>query len=162
MNNLIVDSSLNASLNSSTKSDSLIKFIIFEIGKLTLALPILHVQKIIKQNEVHGSGLSHINLTHLPDKEVTIVDLHQKLFGVSLTHQNTTGYFIISQDIAGEALGIVVAAPPTLIEIPIDQIRLIPDSYRRSDTLEIASHVAIIPQNDKTWTVFILDLSRLV
>lgn len=162
MSNLIVDSSLNTSLNSSVKTNYSIKLLVFEIGKLTLALPILHVKKIIKQNEVHGSGLSHINLTHLPDTEVAIIDLHQKLFGVSLTDQKTTGYFIISKDIAGETLGIAISAAPTLIEVSSDQIRLIPDTYRRADTLEIASHVAIIPQNDITLTVFILDLLRLV
>lgn len=158
MGNLIVDSSLNTS----AKTNSLIKLLVFEIGKLTLALPILQVQKVVKQNEVHGSGLSHVNLAHLAEQEVAIIDLHRKLFGVSITQAEATGYFIITKNIAGEPLGIVVSQAPTLIDIPIEQIRLLPDSYRRADTLEIASHVAIIPQNDATLTIFILDLSRLV
>ena len=158
MGNLIVDSSLNTS----AKTNSLIKLLVFEIGKLTLALPILQVQKVVKQNKVHGSGLSHVNLTHLAEQEVAIIDLHRKLFGVSLTQAEATGYFIITKNIAGEPLGIVVSQAPTLIDVPIEQIRLLPDSYRRADTLEIASHVAIIPQNDATLTIFILDLSRLV
>lgn len=158
MSNLILDSSLNTS----AKINSLIKLLVFEIGKLTLAIPILQIQKIVRQSEVHGSGLSHINLTHLADQEVAIVDLHQKLFGVSHTQAENTGYFIISKNIAGEPLGILVSKSPTLIDVSTDQVRLIPNSYRRADTLEIASHVAIIPQNDATTTIFILDLSRLV
>ncbi len=158
MSNLIVDSSLNTS----AKTNSLIKLLVFEIGKLTLALPILQVQKVVKQSEVHGSGLSHVNLTHLAEQEVAIVDLHQKLFGVSITQAEATGYFIISKNIAGEPLGIVVSQTPTLIDVPVEQIRLLPDSYRRADTLSIASHVAIIPQNDANITVFMLDLSRLI
>ena len=158
MSNLIVDSSLNTS----AKTNSLIKLLVFEIGKLTLALPILQVQKVVKQNEVHGSGLSYVNLTHLAEQEIAIVDLHQKLFGVSLTQAEATGYFIITKNIAGESLGIVVSQAPTLIDVQREQIRVLPDSYRRADTLSIASHVAIIPQNDTTSTIFILDLSRLV
>ncbi len=160
MSNLIADP--NSNLNISPKSNAPIKLLVFEVGKLTLALPILQVQKIVKQNEVHGSGLSHVNLSHLAEEEIAIVDLHQKLFGVSLTNQGTTGYFIITKDIAGEPLGIVLQQPPTLVDVTVDRIRLIPNSYRRADTLEIASHVTVIPQAETTRTVFILDLTRLI
>lgn len=158
MSNLIVDSHLHKSV----PSDVLIKLLVFEIGKLTLALPILQVQKVVKQMEVYGSGLSHVNLTHFPEQEIAIVDLHQKLFGVSLT-QSDTGYFIISKNIAGEPLGIVVSQAPTLIDVFLEQIRLLPDAYRRADTLAIASHVTVIPdRDDVTKTIFILDLTSLV
>ena len=158
MSNLIVDSSFNTS----AKTNSVLKLLVFEIGKLTLALPILQVQKVVKQNEVHGSGLSHVSLTHLAEQEVAIIDLHQKLFGVSLTQAEATGYFIITKNIAGEPLGIVVSKAPTLIDVPQERIRLLPDSFRRADTLSIASHVARIPQNGVTLTIFILDLLTLI
>jgi chemotaxis signal transduction protein len=158
MPNLIVDSPLHRSI----PSDTSIKLLVFEIGKLTLALPILQVQKVVKQMEVYGSGLSHVNLTHFPEQEIAIVDLHQKLFGVSRT-QSDTGYFIISKNIAGEPLGIVVSQAPTLIDVFLEQIRLLPNSYRRADTLAIASHVTVIPgKNDVTKTIFIVDLTSLV
>ena len=160
MSNLIVDSGLN--ISNKVNTNTLIKLLVFEIGKLTLALPILQVQKVIKQDRVHGSGLSYVNLTHLPEQEIAIVDLHQKLFGVSLTQAESTGYFIISKNITGEPLGIVVAQAPTLIDVPLQQIRLLPDSYRRADTLEIASHVTVYSRGDDSQTVFILDLTRLV
>ena len=158
MSNLLVDSSSSVS----TKSDSLIKLLVFEIGKLTLALPILQVQKVVKKSQVHGSGLSHVNLFHLPEQEIAIVDLHQKLFGVSLTQSEFEGYFIISKNVAGEPLGIVINQAPTLIDVSLEQIRLLPDAYRRSDTLEIASHVTTVSQPDITATIFILDLTRLI
>jgi chemotaxis signal transduction protein len=159
MSNLIV----NSGLNRSVPSDVSIKLLVFEIGKLTLALPILQVQKVVKQLEVYGSGLSHVNLTHLPEQEIAIVDLHQKLFGVSLTQAEATGYFIICKNIAGEPVGIIVSQAPTLIDVSLEQIRLLPDAYRRADTLEIASHVTVIPDQDvATKTIFILDVTRLV
>ncbi|WP_319422323.1 hypothetical protein [Pleurocapsa sp. FMAR1] len=57
----------------------------------------------------------------------------------------------------------MVAESPSLIDVPAAQIRLIPNAYRQADTLKIASHVTVIPQDDNTaLTVFILDLARLV
>jgi chemotaxis signal transduction protein len=161
MTNLTINPTIN---KLSANKNSVIKLLVFDMGKLTLALPILQVQKVIKHQPIHGSGLSHINLTHLEDQEVAIVDLHQKLFKISQSQiSSTTGYFIISKNITGEPLGIRVTEAPTLIDIPVANIRLIPDSYRRADTLAIASHVAVIPQKDDTaLTIFILDLKRLV
>jgi chemotaxis signal transduction protein len=160
MSNAIADSSLDISVH-----NHLIKLLVFEIGKLTLALPILQVQKIVKQSEVYGSGLSHVNLTHLPDQEIAIIDLHQKLFGSSRPTQESsefTGYFIISRNLGGEPLGIAVPQAPTLIDVSLEQIRQLPEAYRRADTLEIASHVIVIPQENTLRTIFILDLIRLV
>ena len=159
MSNLIVEhNSPSISHNSSS-----LKLLVFAIGKLTLALPILQVQKVVRYNPVHGSGLSHVNLTHIGDREIAIVDLHQKLFKVSLPQTlENKGYFIISKEIVQEPLGILVSDSPALIDVPVNQIRIIPDSYRRADTLEIASHVAVIPQDDNTsQTIFILDLKQL-
>ena len=145
----------------SVKGDATVELLVFAIGKLTLALPILQVQKVVRQSEVHGSGLSHINLTHLPEGEIAVVDLQQKLFGTSLTQSTATGYFIITQPVNAEPLGIVVSKPPSLIDVPLKQIRQLPDTYRRADTLAIASHVTVVADKEKSTTLFILDLARL-
>ena len=145
-------------------SDSLLKLLIFEVGKLTLALPIEQIKKVVKYTSVYGSGLSHISLAHLDDREITIVDLEQKLFKHSqIERDNFDGYFIITKDVIGESIGILVAKIPSLIDVPISQIRLIPNSYRHSDTLEIASHVTVITQKNKpSVTIFILDLNHSI
>jgi len=161
MSNLTVD--LNSQLIADSKK-SLIKLLVFKIGKLTLSLPILQVQKVIKHNPIHGSGLSHVNLTHLGNRDVAIVDLHHKLFNVSLAEASQAqGYFIISKNITGEPLGILVSEPPALIDVSPAQIRLIPESYRHADTLKIASHVTVISQEDgSSQTIFLLDLGSLI
>jgi len=160
MSNLIANPSSDK-LNNAKSTES-IKLLVFDIGKLTLALPILQVQKVIRQQEVHGSGLSYVNLLHLQEEEVTIVDLHQKLFGVSITQPESTGYFVLSKNVRGESLGIAVPQSPTLIDVSLDLIRLLPDTYRHADTLEIASYVTVIERDETTMTIFILDLARLV
>ena len=161
MRNLTIDA--NSKLISELGESSL-KLLVFKIDKLTLALPVLQVQKVIKYNLVHGSGLSYVNLTHLGDRDIAVVDLHQKLFKTSLPKlAENKGYFIISKNITGEQLGILVTEPPALVDVATKQIRMIPDAYRRSDTLQIASHVTVIEsENENSKTVFILDLGSLV
>ncbi len=143
--------------------NSSLKLVVFQIGKLTLSLPVEQVKKVTKYSQIHGSGLSYVNLTHLGEQEVTIIDLHQKIFKVSQNELSAEkGYFIITSDTNGDSLGIRVLQTPTLLDVPFSQIRILPISYRHADTLEIASHVAVIPQEDETLqTIFILDLDRL-
>ncbi|MEM9276880.1 MAG: chemotaxis protein CheW, partial [Cyanobacteria bacterium P01_F01_bin.143] len=96
-------------------------------------------------------------------QEVTTVDLHHKIFKVSQSEFSAEeGYFIITKNTTGDSLGIRVLHTPTLLDVPFSNIRILPLSYRHADTLEIASHVAIIPQEDETsQTIFILDVDCL-
>lgn len=160
-NNIIT---LTQEAKKTTNSHSLFKLLIFDIGILTLALPVEQVQKVIKHTTLYGSGLSHVNLVHLGQQEVAVIDLHQKLFKVSQPEIiDKKGYFIITKSVIGEPVGIIVAQAPSLIDVPLERVRTLPNSYRSADTLEIASHVAVIPQSeDKSLTIFILDLKRLI
>jgi chemotaxis signal transduction protein len=158
---------------------SQIKLLVFSIGKLSLALPVEQVQKVTKYTPIYGSGRSYVNLTLIGEQEITIVDLYQKLFNISYDELNIDGgYFILTKprpislikegkkvthDSIKETLGIRAIEAPHLIDISLSEIRTLPNSYRYSDTLEIASHVAIITQEDKTTqTIFILDLEHLI
>lgn len=148
----------------SNNSNSLLKLVVFDMGKLILALPVEQVKKVIKHSVIHGSGLSYVNLIHLGQEEVAVIDLHRKLFRVSQPEiKEKKGYFIITKSVIGEPLGIMVAQTPSLIDVPLDRVRTLPNSYRSADTLEIASHVAVIPSSEhKSLTIFILDLKRLI
>jgi chemotaxis signal transduction protein len=128
MNNMTVGISQTTIAANNAINNSLLKLLVFEVGKLVLALPIQQVQKVVRHNPIHGSGLSYVNLSHLGDQEVTVIDLHQKLFKVSQTETSGTGYFIISKNVTGEPLGIVVAQTPTIIDVPLAQIRTLPES----------------------------------
>ena len=139
-----------------------LKLIVFDIGKLTVAFPIERMHKIINRTPVHGSGLSHIGITHIDDREVTVVDLHQRLFGSAQADSPVEGYLVIVQGNQGELFSIPTVNAPTLMEVPLSRIRVLPESYRRSDTLGIASHVTLIPQPENPLTIFLLDVNRLL
>jgi purine-binding chemotaxis protein CheW len=140
-----------------------LKLLVFTIGKLNLALPVEYIQQVIKQAPVFGSGLSHTGVMHFKDKEITTIDLHKKLFKTSQTDESgVANYLILTTDIFGEEFGILVKDTPTLIDVPLSQMRALPESYRKADTLEIASHVSAIEYEKKSMTIFLLDIERLL
>ncbi len=163
MNSYLVNTVEPLESIASKSSNSLLKIVVFNIRNLTLSLPVKQVKKVVKKSNVYGSGLTYVNLTHLEEQEVMVVDLHQKLFKVSTSEfYNGKEYLIITKSLSDEPLGIVVTETPILMDIPLAQIRTIPNAYRHADTLGIASHVAVIPQpNESSQTIFILDLERL-
>lgn len=142
---------------------SFIKLIVFNIGRLNLALRIESVYKVVNHTSTYGSGMGAVGVTHLGEGEITVVDLHQRFFKASQMNESSlSGYLIVVQNTTGELYGIPVTETPALMEVPREMIRVLPESYRRSDTLDVASHVAVIPQEGTPLTIFVLDVDRLL
>lgn len=146
------------------QSTSVLKFVVFSMGSLSLALRIESVYKVVNHTSTHGSGLGSVGVTHLGDGEITVVDLHRRFFQSSqLTEVSSSVYLVVVQNTMGELYGIPVAETPALMEVPLSMIRVLPESYRRADTLDVASHVAVMPQDNGTpLTIFLLDVDRLL
>jgi purine-binding chemotaxis protein CheW len=142
---------------------NLTKLLTFKLGNLYLALPVEYVQKVVNYTTVYSSGLNETGIARVGDREITVIDLHKRLFKNSqVIEAGAKCYFIITKKIEGEEFGILVSQTPTLVDVPLAQIRTLPASYRRSDTLGIASHVTMIPQTEGQLTVFLLDLAQLI
>ena len=62
-----------------------IRLITMDLGKLTLGCRIETVYKVVKQSQIHSSGLGHTGLTHIDGYAAVVVDLHRKLFNVPTT-----------------------------------------------------------------------------
>ena len=139
----------------------LLKLVSFQIGSLNVALRIDAVKKIINRTTVYSSGLNHLGMAHVGNQEITVVDLHKRLFNVSqIQESGTQGYLILTKS-KSEPFGILVTETPTLMDVSLSHLRVLPESYRRADTLEIASHVAVIPPPTEM-TVFLLDVERIL
>ncbi|MEP1060695.1 MULTISPECIES: chemotaxis protein CheW [Cyanophyceae] len=156
--------SVNASMTDirqakTTVTAPTLKAIACKIGHLNLAIRIESVDKILKQTPVYSSGLNSVGIAHVGDREVTVFDLERHLFQTSNMDTAQTGYLVVVRNTANEFRGIPVALLPTLIDIPLPTLRLLPESYRHSDTLGIASHVALIPEPEGLLTLFLLDLN---
>ena len=164
MNNLLLHlPSGEPELSRKRTAASLLKLVVFSIGRLNLALRIESVYKVVNHTSTYGSGLGAVGVTHLGEGEITVVDLHQRFFKTSqLSESNLSGYLIVVQNTTNELYGIPVVETPALMEVPQEMIRVLPESYRRADTLDVASHVVVIPQNGTPLTIFVLDVDRLL
>jgi chemotaxis signal transduction protein len=140
-----------------------LKLLIFSVGRLNLALSVDIVKKIVNYTTIYGSGLNHMGLARVDDREITVVDLQKRIFNVSLQiSSDKRSYLILSRNGIGEPFGILVDQAPTLQDVPMSQIRALPASYRHADTLEVASHVTVVPVKNESMTVFILDVDRVL
>ncbi|ESA35452.1 chemotaxis protein [Leptolyngbya sp. Heron Island J] len=137
-----------------------LKLIVMSLGQLTLACRIETVYKIVNRSQIHSSGLGYTGLTHIGEHTAVVIDLHRKLFNTPLADE--PGYFVLIKPQTGDLLAIPVITSPNLMDIQHKQIRALPDPYRQSDTLNIASHVAVIPHKDKHLTIFVIDENSLI
>ncbi|MBE9067839.1 chemotaxis protein CheW [Leptolyngbya cf. ectocarpi LEGE 11479] len=137
-----------------------LRLIVINIGKLTLACRIETVYKVVNRSAIHSSGLGPTGLTHIDGHTVVVMDLHRKLFNVPITGE--PGYFVIINSHGENLVAIPVTAAPNLMDVQREQIRLLPQTYRQSDTLGIASHVTVVPNGEESLTLFILDENALL
>ncbi|MBZ8183271.1 chemotaxis protein CheW [Oscillatoria salina] len=137
------------------------KVIVFTIDSYWLALPITNVLKIINTPPLVNAKQNHLSLVHIGDRVLTILNLQQML-NLSNPEAGKIGKFLlILQLTTSEIAGIPLDEPPSLLELPLAEIRPIPESYRQSTSLKIASHVALVSQEETTQEVFLLDLEKL-
>lgn len=139
------------------------KYLVFTLGKLNLAFDVDHVEKIVNYRPIHHSGTTAIGLIHLEDRSITVIDLHRQLFKVSQP-PGTKGrqFLILFKNRRGESLGLLVNETPTLLDMPLSQIRVLPESFRQNDTLACANQVIIVQEKGQSFTVFVLDPERLI
>jgi len=145
-----------------SQNNQSLKILLFTVGSLHLAFPIDSVQKVNKYTPVLGSGLTHVGVTHLDDREITVIDLHKRLFNSTQPRPSSGGYLLLVRNSVDESFAIVIGATPTLLDVPLNQMRALPESYRRADTLQVATHVIMLGDSDNKLTVFLLDADQLL
>jgi purine-binding chemotaxis protein CheW len=140
-----------------------LKVLTFTVGSLNLALRLDPVSRILRHAPIYGSSPSSDGRIRIDERELPIVDLPRRLFHSSwLRAGNDTTpaiapFAILLRGSDGERVGLPIPAAPSLADIAIAAIRVLPPSYRQADTLGIASHVAVVPHGEGTLTLCLLD-----
>jgi chemotaxis signal transduction protein len=122
-----------------------IELIIFDIGEVSFGIPITKINRVISSIFI-GEDFS---LT----QDVEILDLHHQLTGISLATPNAIAIFTGDRK---KLYGIPIDTVPTIVCIPLDRIRALPDEIRTNDSIGIATHVAMVSDPELELTVFIL------
>ena len=164
MKNTVVQSKA-VSMQQASRSDRIasVKMIVFTVGTFNLALPIEIVYKVLNQIPVYGSGLNGVGVAHVGDLEVTVIDLHRQLFQSSIINETAKkGYLLILHSKSSELYGIPVASVPALMDLPLASIRVLPESYRSGDILQMATHVCYLPEEEPPLTIFLVNPEQML
>lgn len=141
------------------KETQTLRIIVFTISDYQLALPLATVLKVMNCPPVISNISKSLGLVYIGQAAVRLINLHPKLdSGKSKQPETEWRFLIILQPRAGELWGIPVDNPPNLIELPLTAFRVLPESHRQTSLLGLASHVAIVSQEEMTSTIFLLDL----
>jgi chemotaxis signal transduction protein len=122
-----------------------IELIVFDIGEVSFGIPITKINRVISRIFI-GEDFS---LT----QDVEILDLHQQLTGVSLSTPNAIAIFTGDRQ---QLYGIPIDSVPTIVCVPLDRIRTLPEELRTNSSIGIATHVAMVSNPEIDLTVFIL------
>ena len=154
---------INTSKEKNSQINTTLKLVVFSLGQLNVAFSIDNIQKVINYTHVYGSGLTDMGITHLDNQEITVVDIHKRLYKKSLVlEENQEKFLVVAKNTDGEIFATIALETPSLIDVSLSDIRVLPESYRQADTLAIASHVIVIPQENKNLTVFLLDIDSII
>jgi chemotaxis signal transduction protein len=127
-----------------------------------MALSLDNVLRVIQYSPRQREQLNALGLTQIGRYTIKILDLHQSL-GFKQTDRAAEDpvFLVITHSPQGHLYGIPVYLPPDLIEIPLRLMQLLPLQDHLSNILSMASHAAVISENEVTTTVFLLDLKRV-
>lgn len=149
----------------SQKAADRLKLIVFPMGQLRLAVPMNNISRVINCPKVYSSGLNAAGVSTVGDRELTIVNLHQQLFGrPAPSTPERPGYLVLSPSPTGELIGIPTPETPLLLEVTESQVRELPQSYRQADTLWVASHMirSTLEEGGELQSIFMLDMAAVM
>jgi len=145
---------------SNKKKEETLKFLIFTMGNLNLAMGIDSVVRIIPLPKIYRSGDKLLGITTYEDQEVLVIDLYKQIY--SQETNLTKGFLVI---FAGKysLYGITIAALPNVEDVPVNKLQPVSSEYRDRDTLGIASHMMQVSiKKSDPQTVFLLDSELLL
>lgn len=157
MQSTIPSQSLNGSANCSQES---VRVITFTIANQTLALPLNAIVKVVSCPPQMISSTNSIELFHFGQRAITVLNLHKHF---SPQSEVASGKFlVITQLKQKELYAFLVDTPPDLIDLPASTIRQLPESYRQGHALSIARCVAVLPKEEGSIPIFIIEIEQAI
>jgi hypothetical protein len=144
LNPMFTNTVSNKWTETAKKVETTIELIVFNLGEVSFGIPMAKIDRILNETNL----LRDFSLI----AGIEILDLHHQLFGNSIA--NPTAMVIFRGD---KLVCLPIDTTPTLISVPLDQIRILPTEFRTNSSLSIASHIAMTAINDNKLTIFILE-----
>ena len=145
---------------STKKKEETLKFLIFSMENLNLAMGIDSVVRIIPLPKIHRSGDKLLGIATYEEQEVLVIDLYKRIYD---QETNLTKGFLVIFAGRNNLYGITIATLPNVEDVPVQNLQPLSDEYRDRDTLGIASHmIQVSIKKSDPQTVFLLDSELLL
>jgi len=164
-----IETSLNFKrLSGTDSSKNSVRVIVFAVFDYLFAISVGAVNKIIPCPPLHLKFEDGTTTIDLERETITIVDLRHKFIqeefeSIEVSTSNNS-FLILIQTITGESCGIFTEKPPLIIEIPLQNIRPVPSSYREIGKLTFVSHMAILSaaESNEPTKIFLLGMNQII
>lgn len=138
--------------------------VVFSIAGHSLALPLAAVLKVIPRSAVLHNQVADASLVYLDQQPITLLNLHPLLSYIPASHRTSvskkSGQFLLIVGLDEESQwAIPVDESPTLLELPLSSVRLLPAAYRQA-IQNIACHVAVLNHALTSFTLLLLNLKQ--
>ena len=139
--------------------------ITFLLGKEQFSLPIDVIQKVITLGKVYGDPQRKgISLTNYQDKELVVIDVAYRIFGLTNIcdnqESNEIRFLLIIKNKNNDIFGLPIDSPPSIIRVPESAFVPLPDIYLSQGNIHCLSYTII--QFDNQNPCFVLDINQLL
>jgi purine-binding chemotaxis protein CheW len=135
------------------------QFIVFRIAKYLFALPIGDVLQVVNCPPQTNYEINQLGLFQIGQHIIKVVDLHQECNSGDLSQvTGNQSFLVLTRTPQGNFCGILVYEPPDLIEFSSEQLRSLPRSEH--PVLKFARHAVVLPWQERTTTIFLLDMQQ--
>ena len=142
------------------KQQKTTRIMAFEIGHLTLGLPLEGVTKVVPKPGIIKGSQANIGLAQVADQDIIVLDVEERILGSSNVNQK--GYLILFKA-EDKTYDVPCGRLPAMREINQDEIQDIPADYRERDALGIASKMLTIKAEEQAdETIFLVAPNELL
>jgi chemotaxis signal transduction protein len=133
------------------------KAIAFSICGYCLSLPISAIVRVLPVTASALFSTRNGGFTQIDGYATVLLDLHPLFAQLRYSKNSQAQFLAIARLDAHTLCAIPIDEPPTLIDIPLNNVEPLPHTYRQSLEL-VVSHIVNIAYNTESTTVFLLDL----
>lgn len=137
------------------ESTELLRLVVFNVADYWLGMPISSVIKVIPCPPMVSNNNQGISMIRIGHHSITVVDLYFRFNKQTIPDPQ---FLILTFTSRREVFAIPTDRVPGMVEVPLESIVPLPPSYRQVDALGLASHIAVVEQEEEVFSIYLLEV----
>jgi len=139
------------------EATELLRLVVFNAAEYWLGMPISSVIKVVPCPTIISNNNQGIGMIRMGHHSITVVDLY---FRFNQQPIASPQFLILTFTARREVFAIPTDRVPGMVEVPLESIVPLPPSYRKVDALGLASHMAVVEQEEEVFSIYLLELGN--